>query len=257
MAAGRQYWRRQLLGRRAREQGRSRLSTRPASRGAKPAGNDGTLIVGQHFKRYCKQQPTPVEGAAIYQHDGEVEMAPDRDCVAWYKDVVNKPESRAPDDWGPLPRPWCSARGRSGRREIEAGSGTFLGWQRRAVRGHPVRACAWDSHSGASGANRAPPSSAASSGAGAGAPSQPWIKAYRTLRRIWLPPTLCPTGKGLALLQSATSSRSTPNVARSGGRIPSGGREGPRSAGAWCGLVPCAGRVRRRDCRWSRHQQRA
>jgi hypothetical protein len=26
-------------------------STRPASRGAKVAGNDGTLIVGQHFKR--------------------------------------------------------------------------------------------------------------------------------------------------------------------------------------------------------------
>jgi hypothetical protein len=79
-------------------------STRPTSRGAKAAGNNGTLIVGQHFKRYCKQQPTPVEGAAIYQHDGEVEMAPE-DCVAWYKDVVNKPESKAPADWDPLPRP--------------------------------------------------------------------------------------------------------------------------------------------------------
>jgi hypothetical protein len=79
-------------------------STRPASRDAKLAGNDATLVVGQHFKRYCKQQPTPVEGAAIYQHDGEVEMAPE-DCVAWYKDVVNKPESRAPEDWGPLPKP--------------------------------------------------------------------------------------------------------------------------------------------------------
>jgi hypothetical protein len=60
--------------------------------------------VGQHFKRYCKQQPTPVEGAAIYQHEGEVEMAPE-DCVAWYKDVANKADSRAPEDWGPLPKP--------------------------------------------------------------------------------------------------------------------------------------------------------
>ena len=79
-------------------------STRPASRGAKVAGNDGTLIVGQHFKRYCEQQPTPVEGAAIYQHDGQVELE-DSDCMAWYKDIVNKPESKAPADWDPLPRP--------------------------------------------------------------------------------------------------------------------------------------------------------
>ena len=55
-------------------------STRPASRGTKVAGNDGTLIMGQHFKRYCEQQPTPVEGAAIYQHDGEVEL---RTGIAW------------------------------------------------------------------------------------------------------------------------------------------------------------------------------
>ncbi|MCE3246484.1 MAG: hypothetical protein K0R41_309 [Geminicoccaceae bacterium] len=79
-------------------------SARPASRGAKVAGNDGTLIVGQHFKRYCEQQPTPVEGAAIYQHDGQVELE-DSDCMAWYKDIVKKPESKAPADWGPLPRP--------------------------------------------------------------------------------------------------------------------------------------------------------
>jgi hypothetical protein len=79
-------------------------STRPASRGTKVAGNDGTLIMGQHFKRYCEQQPTPVEGAAIYQHGGQVELE-DGDCMAWYKDIVNKPESKAPTVWKPLPRP--------------------------------------------------------------------------------------------------------------------------------------------------------
>jgi hypothetical protein len=78
-------------------------STRPASRDAKVAGNDATLIVGQYFKHYCKQQPTPVEGAAIYQHAGEVELL-EGDCMTWYKNIVSKPESAPPADWGPLPR---------------------------------------------------------------------------------------------------------------------------------------------------------
>ena len=78
--------------------------TRPASRDAKLAGNDATVIVGQHFKAYCKQEPTPVERAAIYQHDGEIELEPE-DCVAWYKDIVSKPDSPAPSDWGSLRSP--------------------------------------------------------------------------------------------------------------------------------------------------------
>jgi hypothetical protein len=79
-------------------------STRPASREAKVAGNNAKIVVGQHFKNYCEQEPTPVEGAAIYQHQGEVELV-EGDCIAWYKDIVSKPESAAPADWGPLPRP--------------------------------------------------------------------------------------------------------------------------------------------------------
>jgi hypothetical protein len=79
-------------------------STRPASRDAKVAGNEAKLVVGQHFKRYCEQQPTPVEGAAIYQHDGEVELI-EGECMAWYKNIVSEPESAAPAEWGRLPRP--------------------------------------------------------------------------------------------------------------------------------------------------------
>jgi hypothetical protein len=78
--------------------------TRPASRGARLAGNEATLVVGQHFEHYCKEEPTPVEGAAIYQHQGAIELEPEG-CAVWHKEIVSRPDSPAPADWGTLPRP--------------------------------------------------------------------------------------------------------------------------------------------------------
>ena len=78
--------------------------TRPASRNALVVGNEATLVIGQHFDHYCKQEPTPVEGATIYQHVGKVKFVDD-DCTAWHKDIVSEPEGQAPADWGPLPGP--------------------------------------------------------------------------------------------------------------------------------------------------------
>jgi hypothetical protein len=78
-------------------------STLPASRYARVAGNFGTLVVGRHL-RTCFEEPTAVEGAAIYKHVGEVRFV-EQGCAPWHKDVVVDAESEPPADWGWVPDP--------------------------------------------------------------------------------------------------------------------------------------------------------
>jgi hypothetical protein len=45
-----------------------------------------------------------VEGAAVYRHEGEVQLV-EGGCAPWYKDVAVDAGRDPPADWGPVPRP--------------------------------------------------------------------------------------------------------------------------------------------------------